>query len=119
MDGEASGFVQSLHSVDGFANHVHYSAFDLGSYRHCDRLSGRYDLHSTLQSVGAVHGYRTYRVFTDVLLHLHYQCTAIVPFDGQCIVDFRQSLFGLLSFFELEVYVDYRTDYLRNVSNDF
>ena len=48
MDGEASGFVQSLHSVDGFANHVHYSAFDLGSYRHCDRLSGRYDLHSTL-----------------------------------------------------------------------
>ncbi|CCZ70104.1 unknown [Bacteroides sp. CAG:702] len=82
-------------------------------------MTGRYDFHSTLQSVRTVHGNATYGILTDMLLHFDYQRTPIVTNDSQRIVDFRQGFFHILSFFQFEVHIDHRTDDLRNVSNDF
>ena len=82
-------------------------------------MTRRNDFHSALQSVRAVHGHATYRVFTDVLLYFNHQRTTVATGDRHGIVDFRQGVFHVLSFFELEVHIDHRTDYLRNVSNDF
>ena len=54
-----------------------------------------------------------------MLLHFNHQRTPVVTGNRHGIVDFRQGVFHVLSFFKLEVHIDHRTDYLRNVSNDF
>ena len=89
MNGETVRTIEFLHSVDGFTDYIHHTSLDLVSYRHRDRLSGRDDLHSALQSVGTVHGYGTHRIFSDVLLYFNDQCTAIFTHNCQRIVDTR------------------------------
>ena len=118
MNRETVRFVQFLHAVNSFTDNVHYSSFNLSTDRHCNCLTGWHDFHSALQSIRAVHCHGTNSIFTNVLLHFHHQCAAIVSYDSHRIVDLRQSMFRILAF-KFEVYIDYRTDYLRNVSNDF
>ena len=71
------------------------------------------------KSINDVHGHAAGGVFTDMLLHFNHQRTPVVTGNRHGIVDFRQGVFHVLSFFKLEVHIDHRTDYLRNVSNDF
>ena len=72
--------IEFFHSIDGVADYVHQTSFDLFAYRHCDRTSRRKYLHPALQAVGTIHGNRTYGIFTNVLLNFYNQLFAVVPF---------------------------------------
>ena len=119
MNRKSVRLVQFFHTVNGITYHIHHTALDLVSDRHRNRMPRRNDFHSALQPVRTVHGHAAYRIFTDMLLHFNHQRTPVVTGNRHGIVDFRQGVFHVLSFFKLEVHIDHRTDYLRNVSNDF
>ena len=59
-------------------------------------MSCRYYFHAALQSVRTVHGYGTYRVLTDVLLHFDNQRSAVRSFNGQSVVNTRKKKVCLL-----------------------
>ena len=73
---------QRFHSVNRLAYYIHHSALDLFSRGHGDGASRRDYFHSTLQSIGIIHGYTTNRVFTNVLLSFDYQLRSILAFDA-------------------------------------
>ncbi len=89
VDGIGTSTVQFFHAVNRVAHYVHQATFDLCAYRHGDRSSQRIHFHSSLQAVRTVHGNSPHRVFTNVLLHLYNQSSAVRPFYFQCVVNTR------------------------------
>lgn len=98
VNGIGTGTVQFAHTVNGVAYYIHQTAFDLVAYRHCDRAAQGVYFHSSLQTIGAVHGYRTDGVFTDVLLHFHNQAFAVVSSYLEGVVDGWKNGLGFRTF---------------------
>ncbi len=115
MDGVTALHVERLHAVDGLSDDIHHATLDLFAGRHGDGTSRRDNLQATLQAVGVVHGHTTYRVFTDVLLHLDDQVGTVRAFHRQGFINLRQHLLGVLSL-GVEIDIHHRANDLRDAS---
>ena len=105
--------VKRPHAVDPLARNIKQATLDLVADGHRDRTPAGRHLHVTLQSVGRIHRDGPHGILADVLLHLDNEFRAVVPLDRHRFVNARQkTLFAQIG----EVYVDHRSDDLRNVS---
>ena len=111
MDGVSALHVEFGHAVDGLADNVEHTAFDLVAGRHEDGVSGGHRFQSALQSVGIVHGDASHSVLTDMLLHFHHKVTAVRSHYFECVVNFWEHLLGIETFC-IEEHVDDRSDNL-------
>src|SRR5690606_37753627 len=81
MNGTTVRLIGRWQSVNSIAGYIEQTAIDLVARRHGNSLTGVGDLHATYQTFGTIHGYRTYTVFSKVLLHFEHELVTV--FAGQ------------------------------------
>ena len=115
MDRISTLHVQFVHTINRLSDYIHHTALDLLSGRHHDWVACYGNFQATLQAVGIVHGDTANCILTDVLLHLDDQVASVWAFHLQSFVNFRKHLLRVLAL-GIEIYVDNRTDNLRDAS---
>ena len=107
MDRTEVGTLQCRQTVNGLADNVEQTAFDLLACRYGDRTVEIVHTHAALKSVGTFHGHTAHGVLAYMLLYLENQHRAVVTVNLKSRIDRRKHI--ALTF---KAHVDHRTDYL-------
>ena len=107
MDGTHVCALECRQAVDGFADYVEQTAFDLRACRNCYRTLEVVNAQSSLKPVGTIHGHTPASVFSDVLLNFKDELLTVGTVDFQCRIDG-----GNLVVVTFEDDIDNRSDHL-------
>ena len=110
MDRESSVPVESVHSVDGLTCYIQDTSSDLRADRHRNRAACAVYLKSTPQTICTVHGNRSDRILSYMLLHFKHENPAIASINIQSLINRRK--LPLLNRRQVKMDIDDRSDHL-------
>ena len=79
MDGILIFAAELRKTIDGTANHIQQSTFNLFTYGYTDWSTQRFHGKAAAESVGTLHCYGTDNIFPDVLLYFKENLLSIGP----------------------------------------